>query len=172
MVIWVGRSIASPRFFEKSPLEPRNTAASWPAQEATRGEPRVRERSVAIADEGGLARGRLPERKGAHGRALGLRNLRWGQHPRVATRFQIPGTFSMTASHLELACAERPSFLLPVLAIHAPITPEHCPTSREQGQGRTTIVHHQTLHASTLLAQELDLHLGLLASASRDWDRD
>ena len=161
-----------PRFFEKSPLEPGNTAASWPAQEATRGEPRVRERSVAIADEGGLARGRLPERKGAHGRALGLRNLRWGQHPRVATRFQIPGTFSMTASHLELACAERPSFLLPVLAIHAPITPKHCPTSREQGQGRTTIVHHQTLHASTLLAEELDLRPLPTASASRDWDGD
>ena len=132
----------------------------------------MRGRSAAIADEGGIARGSLTERKGEHGQALGLRNLRWGQHPRVATRFQIPGTFSMTASHLELACAERPSFLLPVLAIHAPITPEHCPTSREQGQGRTTIVHHQTLHASTLLAEELELRTLPTASASRDWDGD
>ena len=132
----------------------------------------MRGRSAAIADEGGIARGSLSERKGEHGQALGLSNLGSGQHPRDRGSFSDPSTFSLTPSHLELACAERPSFLLPVLAIHAPITPEHCPTSREQGQGRTTIVHHQTLHASTLLAQELDLHLGLLASASRDWDRD
>ena len=127
---------------------------------------------MAIADDGGLARGRLPERKGEHALASGLRNTRSGQHPRDRGSFSDPSTFSLTPSHLELACAETPSFLLPKLAIHAPITTDHFPTSREQGRGRTTMVHHQTLHASTLLAQELDLHLGLLASASRDWDRD
>ena len=147
----------SPSFFAKSPLEPGNTAASWPAQEATRGEPRVRGRSAAIADEGGISRGSLNERKGEHGQALGLRNLGSGQHPRDRGSFSDPSTFSLTPSHLELACAERPSFLLPKLTIHAPITPEHYPTSREQGRGRTTIVHQQTLHASTVLAEELDL---------------
>ena len=172
MIIWVGRSIASPSLFEKSPLEPGNTAASWPAQEATRGEPRVRGRSAAIADEGGIARGSLSERKGEHGQALGLSNLGSGQHPRDRGSFSDPSTFSLTPSHLELACAERPSFLLPVLPIHAPITPEHYPTSREQGRGRTTMVHHQTLHASTVLAKDLDLRYLLTASASRDWDGD
>ena len=172
MVIWVRRSIASPSFFEKRPLEPGNTAASWPAQEATRGEPRVRGRSAAIADEGGISRGSLTERKGEHGQALGLSNLGSGQHPRDRGSFSDPSTFSLTPSHLELACAERPISLLPVLAIHAPITTDHFPISREQGRGRTTIVHHQTLHASTLLAEELDLQPLPTASASRDWDGD
>ena len=100
MIIWVGRSIASPSFFEKSPPEPGNTAASWPAQEATRGEPRVRGRSAAIADEGGISRGILTERKGEHGQALGLRNLGSGQHPRDRGSFSDPSTFSLTASLL------------------------------------------------------------------------
>ena len=119
MITWVGRSIASPSFFEKSPLEPGNTAASWPAQEATRGKPRVRGRSAAIADEGGIARGSLTEREGEHGQVLGLSNLGSGQHPRDRGSFSDPSTFSLTPSHLELACAERPIFLLPVLAIRA-----------------------------------------------------
>ena len=132
----------------------------------------MRGRSAAIANEGGIARKSLTERKGEHGQALELRNLGSGQHPRDRGSFSDPSTFSLTPSHLELACAERPSFLLPKLAIHAPITTDHFPTSREQGRGRTTMVHHQTLHASTVLAKELDLWLSVRASASRDWDRD
>ena len=112
---------------------------------------------MALADEEGIARGSLAERKGENGRALGLRNTRSGQHPRDRGSFSDPSTFSLTLSHLELACAERPSFLIPVLATRAPITTDHFPTSREKGRGRTTIVHHQTLHASTVLAEELDL---------------
>ena len=94
----------------------------------------MRGRSAAIADEGGIARGSLSERKGEHGQALGLSNLGSGQHPRDRGSFSDPSTFSLTPSHLELACVETPSFLLPKLAIHAPITTDHFPTSREQGR--------------------------------------
>ena len=57
---------------------------------------------MAIADDGGLARGRLPERKGEHALASGLHNTRSGQHPRDCGSFSDPSTFFADVSHLEL----------------------------------------------------------------------
>jgi hypothetical protein len=63
---------------------------------------------------------------------------------------------------------ETAEFLVPVRPIRGSITLEHFRVDSEHVRGRSTIGQHQTLVVSPSVAEELDLRLGLLASASRD----